>query len=403
MHYIVHVRLLSFYVPSLTAQRPELADRPLIIHRNKTVLESSPEALALGITPGMRLQEAKILLKSGTGVSVAWEEELFRTHQEAWLDACCLYTDVVEPDRQHGAYLDISAHPDPLDIAEQLAQHLKNKGYIDFRIGLSRCKWVASLATERLSLDVGSPEWRIAAREAIERPSEFLDPFPTDCLLPVLPEHRQRLCFLGYRTLGEVRRIPLRVLKEQFAEHAPLIHSASIGGVSEPVAAAYPKARVLASVAFEGGTDSPEDLDRGLRDLGGRVADMLMRRDAVSYHLQLEIEFEDGKSEPRQRVFAKPISNLASAIMAIRLLAGDRFRQPIARITARIDKLEPAQKGQYELDGRTASTVQALHLGNAFRSIRTSFGDHAIQCGAALPLTRRERVLKAWKEATGWV
>ncbi|MBI5708448.1 MAG: hypothetical protein HZC36_15805 [Armatimonadetes bacterium] len=403
MHYIVYVRLLHFYASSLAESRPDLQGRPFIVHKDKAVLEASSEALSLGIAPGMRLQEAKILLKSNSGVCIAWEEDLFRAHQEAWLDACCRFTDVVEPDRQHGAYLDISAHPDPFDIAEQLALSLKDNGYMGSRVGLSRCKWVALLATERLSLDVGSPEWRVTACEAIERPSEFLAAFPTDCLLPVLPEHRQRIGFLGYRTIGEVQRIPMRVLKEQFAEHAPLIHAASRGGISEPVAAVYPKARVLAAVAFEGGTDSPETLDRGLRDLGQRVAGMLMRRDAVSYHLQLEIEYEDGKLEPRQRVFAKPISNLASAIMAIRLLTGERFQQPIVRISVRIDKLEPAQKEQYELGGRTASTVQALHLGNAFRSIRTSFGDRAIQSGASLPLTRRERVLKAWKEATGWV
>lgn len=403
MHYLVYVRLLHFYALSLAESRQDLQGQPFIVHKDKAVLDASPEALSLGIATGMRLQEAKTLLKSASGVCLAWEEDLFRSQQERSLDLCCRYTDVIEPEHQHTAYLDVSNHPDPYDIAEQLAKLLTHKTVKGVRIGLSRCKWVAALAAERLGFEVSNPEWRVAAREAIENPASFLSPFPTDCLLPVLPEHRQRLSFLGYRTIGEVQSIPTAVLKEQFAEHAPLIHSASIGGVSASVNAIYPKARVLGSIEFEGGADSPETLDRGIRELGSRIAAMLMRRDSVSYHLQLELEYLDGSTETRQRVFAKPISNLASATMALRLLSGERFRQPIVRLNARIDKLEPAQKGQYELDGRTAATFQAVHLGNAFRSIHTSFGRQAIVSGGAIPLSRRERVLKAWKEATGWV
>lgn len=403
MHYIVYVRLCHFYTSCLAAARPELHCKPFFVHKDKAVLDASPEALSLGIAAGMRLQEAKILLKAASGVCIAWDEEQFRAHQELWLDLCCRFTDVIEPEHQHSVFLDVSMHPDPYDIAEQIAKLLAERTGKGVRIGLSRCKWMAALSADRLGFDISSPEWRLAAREASESPSTFLSSFPTECLHPVLPEHRQRLCFLGYRTLGEVQAIPTRVLKEQFAEHAPLIHFASMGGVSSPVEAIYPKARVLASITFEGGADTPESLDRGIRNLGSRVAEMLMRRDSISYHLQLEIEYLDDSAETRQRVFAKPISNVPSASMAIRLLTGERFRQPIVRLSARIDKLEPAQKGQYELDGRAASSFQAVHLGNAFRSIHTSFGQQAILSGGAIPQTRRERVLKAWKEATGWV
>lgn len=403
MHYIAHVRLNQFYVNALAAQDASTRTVPLIVHRDKAVLDANEPAMALGIHIGISLQEAKILLKGASGVAMAWQEDRFTEAQERWLDLCAELTDIVEPEFQHSAFLDLSAHANPVDLAEVLSRRLTERLGLRAHMGISRCKWVARLSSERLGELAYGTDWRLACREAIDDPARFLSPFSTECLLPVLPEHRRRLMFLGYRTIGEVVAIPSEVLRDQFGDHATLIRAAALGGADDEVKALYPKDRLIVSLSFEGGAESSETLGNGFVLLAERLGKALERRDAYGAHVEALLEFESGRAETRKRRFAKPIVNARSALMALRLLIGESHPEAISRVRVTIADLRNAQRSQPKLTGETSSSARPTNLENAFSAIRTVFGDKAIQSAGEIVLPRRVRVLKAWKEATGWV
>lgn len=403
MHYILYVQLDRFYVSALARQDPKTRELPVIVHRDKRVLDLNALAQSCGIFTGMALQEAKTLLKSASGVSITWQEDRFVEAQEQWLDRCAEMSDVVEPEAQHSAYLDLTAQPAPLDFAEDLQVRLAERGEFGARFGMARGKWIARLACEQLGGIACDAQWRAMCEQAVHDPAGFLAGFPTAYLCPVLPEHRRRLEFLGYRTIGEVAGIPSQVLRDQFGAHAPAIHAAARGGCGEAVAPLYPSDRVLATVGFEGGAESLEALQNGILLLAKRIGKSLTRKDASGADLEVQIEFENGSVDTRKRRFAKPILDGRSANSALRLLIGEWHPAGVIRLSATLSSLKKIERSQPKLTGEASDTARPTNLDNAFVAIRTVFGDKAIQSAGEIVLPRRTRVLKAWKEATGWV
>ena len=116
---IAFLRLMGFYVCAGSfAHGPQ----PVVVVKDKAVLDANAAALERGVQPGMTLREAKAILHDGKFVE--WEPDEYREAQCAWLDLCAEFTDVVEPEEQHTAYLDLSMHPNPGEILDRVTEQL---------------------------------------------------------------------------------------------------------------------------------------------------------------------------------------------------------------------------------------------------------------------------------------
>lgn len=400
MHYFLFISVPGIYCHSLQKGDPCLALRPLVVHRDKFILDSNQAAKEQNVWRGMPLSEAKAILQDAQ--FVAWEEEPYREIQEAWLDLTCEISDVIEPCEQHSAWIDLSLQPDAETHAFKLVEQIRNHFGLSCRIGMAGTKWLAKLACETSVSISDRLMAEIALREPVVNPAAYLSPLKTSLLTPVPLEILTRLEFLGYRTIGEVARVPLNVLRGQFGDSAAHILSCARGGYFEPVSAQYPPNCVAERIAFEGLVEDLQVVDSALQELSGRVAKKLQSEDLQSKDLILTIETEEGKAVVRRK-FTKPICNYPSALASLRLiLNSEKQEKPLIGLRVKLEQVSPIKRVQQELTGRTPQTEKLNGIASAFQHVRTVFGDTSIQSGNEVVEPRRKQVLKAWKDATGW-
>lgn len=380
MRYILHLRLDGFYVRRLPDHDP---GTPTAISREKRVLDVNAPARALGVGPGMAVREAKVLLYGGTVVE--WVESQFAHAHEEWLDAAAAYTGSLEPETQHTAYLDLSDHPDPLLIALQAVDALRP--FADgVRWGFAQTKWLARLASE--------DDARAMPLQDLPAYLWKLSPYR----LPISPEAKDRLHMLGYATVGDLTALAPEDLRDQFGSEGGRIYQVAWGGAHEAVRAEHPKNAISERLYFAGALEDLEQLDRHCRDLGERLGQRLCAGELQGQDVHLALDTEDGVRTLKRR-FAKPIACPRSAYSALHLMLRD-WKEPISGLRVTLPHLSQMRRVQQALVGvREAGTSDAEA---ALRHIRQVYGDRVIQKGSEVEVGRRTRLLKVWKDATGW-
>jgi nucleotidyltransferase/DNA polymerase involved in DNA repair len=426
MYYFVSLSMERFYADTLVRGDAKLADKPLIVHHEKQVLDLNSVAEASGARVGMALSEAKALLRDGC--FVRWEEEPYRETQEAWLQLCADFTDTIEPEQQHSAYLDFSQHPEIDSLVWRLQRRIFEELGWKSRTGVGCTKWIAKVA----EMVNGDGELPCPYLEPCTHPIRFLSGLPTRYLLPVPETDRMRLRFLGYHKIGEVASVPLPALREQFGEEGLLVYQAAHGGVQQCVRAEYPRDSVATRFRFEGAVEDLQVLDEGMRLVAGQLSETLRVKDLQGSQLELAFEGEDGDVWKNIRKFMKPMQSGKAIYGGMKLISqcgegqhqkafdppqhsiintSPESPQPsnlkplpllITEIRARMSDLKPAERFQRELSGAHSAVERKSNTLSAFQHIRTVFGDHAIEVAGERKEPRRKQLLRFWKDATGW-
>lgn len=390
MHYLAFLDLPGFYVREWIRRDPSRGEEPLAVHRDKRVIDLNPSAFLAGIRLGMRHDEAKLLL-TGPGL-IPYEEEPYRESQSRWLDVLAEFSSVIEPDDPHCAWADLSGHPDPYGILAEAADRIRQAIGLTPRTGISTAKWVARRSCALQGTPYTWEDW-------VERPGECLSDLSTCALDPVEPKVRERLKFLGYRTIGAVAAIPLRTLKSQFGVDALTVHTAANGRGREAVRPLYPPDSVFLMRTYQDGLTSLQSVQAALEALAKSVAFALSQRSAYGTKMELAIGLA-ARSQKTHRTLSRPIRTAQEVLSALTRIIGEP-NEPIHMISVRmprIVKVEERQAGLYAArcpgdDLAAARTVDRL---------RDAFGDRSIVRGSEVQVPRRVRVLRAWSHATGW-
>lgn len=378
--YILWVELERFYSKST----PE----PVVVVRDGFILDANEAARQRGVRVGVSLRQVRSYLPECKVEN--WARETYEKRSRVWLDACLEYTGVIEPADQHAAWLDLSPHPHPVDIAERLIRQLTKRTHLKVGFGAAPSKWLACLAARHDDCGL-----------ALRDPSSFLAPLPVGELLPVRPEHRERLLFLGYYRIGDVAKLSLATLQEQFGEDALTIYSASAGLLHQLPKAAYPPDSISDRFVFDGAVDTFETIDLAYRVLARRVGERLQALNSQCAKLRVGVEREDGRIERIARTFAKPMRCPTTVYTALKLLIESALTAPIAAIQVGLPELERTRLVQTEFLN-ALTTREPLKTAAAVHEIRTVFGDSSVKLGSEIELPRRLKVLREWKVATGW-
>jgi DNA polymerase-4 len=382
MPFTLWLELSRFYV----SEFPD-GGEPLIVIRDKSVLDVNVPAAKKGVVSGMDVRQAKALLP--VKAIRKWERETHAAKQIAWLDVCTEFSGTIEPIDQHVATIDLSGHPDPFDVVGKLVGSLELKTRLPVRCGAADSRWIAKLAADH---DDQGAAWL--------DPESFLAEIPVTELLPALPESRQRLYFLGYYTIGAVAQVPLEVLRRQFGQEALVIHAAARGRHSEPVKALYPLDSIRECLIFEGPVDTLETIDLALRAIASRLGKRLSEQGKFGTKLRLEIETEGEGRESRLRKFTKPVADGTSALAALRLLMTDPPTVSILALRTTLHDLEKVPNRQTAL--LDAGRLKRPDAGAALHILRKTFGDTSVKLASEVEVPRRIRVLREWQSATGW-
>lgn len=390
MRAVAFISFDGFYAFSLAQANPAWGRSPLVVLHAHTVLDSSPEARRAGILPEMTSQEARYAARgcSEPAVFVEYKEDDYLPASRGFLDVCKGFASAVEPVASHQAFLDLGNLASVRDLTFQLSADLYSSVRLCPRIGLAETMLVARLASE--------------TGEVVPPGSDrkFIASLPIEKLWPANARVLARLRHLGYRTIGEVAALPRDVLRGQFGDEGDRIVEWSNGKDRRVVQSAYPPDELYARFSFPQPARLDGELEPALHKLSALLARQLELRDRQSAEIELELLFDDGFRRVARREFLHPMQSEGSLITGLRLtLRRIKIDREVHSIHARLLKIKRPDQKQFDL---TRSRQEENRANLVLKRLQANYGSESIKRAAELETPRRDLLLRAWKEATGW-
>lgn len=370
---------------------------PLVVLRDRVVLDSSAEARQAGIRPGMTVAEARYAARglSIPPVYVEYDRRAFEECARPYLDVCAEYASAVEAVDAHCAFLDLGVLAGARDVAFPLAADLYRAAKICPRIGIARSKLVARIAA------------RIARGDAEVVPEgddgAYIAPLPIEKLWMCSEEILQRLRHLGYRTIGEVAVLDVRLLQKQFGDDGFRVWQLARGIDGSPVVSNYPPEVISARFYFPQSAKTDSALEAAISDLARRLSERLLESCKQATDVEMIIALDEGATRVVRRAFTRPMRSFGSLLTGLRLtLRQTHLDSEICSIQANLYGIGPIDTQQISMQ-RTLEHDENVRLAeNTLQKLQRVFGDEAISRADRIAVERRDLYLRAWKEATGW-
>lgn len=387
---ILCVRLEQFYARVACLQMGEAAPERVAVTRDGRVLDSSPEAVAAGLRPGMRVREARRWFPDATFVPAV--DEVYPEYARPVLDICASYTPLVDPETPARVFLDVAGcgrlYGSPGEVAGLLARRIPRETGFACVVGGGRSRLVAALAAPMRRMVPPGEE------------SEFLAPLPLSLLGEAIPrEMAEWLELRSVATFGEVRALPPGLLWRRFGvEGEKLIHLAQ-GEDPTPVRPAYPPRRVHARVECESPPETEQEAAQYLAHLAFGIADRLREtREQARLH-RLRLSFREG--EPAQAAVRLPSpvgSPTAVYEVLLRLFRKLSPEEPAVEMAATAEEIAPGEAFQVslfpEMEEKSAVDGERdRRLGHVLSLLAARYGPTTVAPGCHLWISRRPRFL----------
>ncbi len=396
MNFILYVGLTRFYSSVVKAQAEDTR-RAIVVHAQGRVLDCCENASVRGVACGAQLSEAKAVLRED-GHFVVYQEDDYIARRNEWLDQCLAFCDGLETGMPHEAFIDLTPHPDPGEIAAILLRSLPGPGVT---AAIGPAKWIARLAAQPLdhrALAIG-----VDTVPCVTDAKRLLKSVPTALLSPLPLEHRARLEFLGYRWAREVAQAPHSALLEQFGRGAFLIVETANGRALDPPSPNYPQSAVSERVLFGGPVNDSLLVEAAVDEITASLAIELCTRDMTASAVTVYFERESAVPLSLERNFAKPVAAATPLRVAVKSLwskAHLSFAPTGIRVLLR--GLKRAPRGQKSLLGMIGQAEKERSCDASVRTLQCAFGERSVMRAVDLAVPRRELVLRAWRRATGW-
>jgi DNA polymerase-4 len=344
---IVFLKAPGFYAAVEQADEPSLRGVAVIVggdpHKRGVVTAASPEALALGVEPGMETAEA-LRLCPGAALRAT---RLKRYREVAALIRELIRgaTDRIEELALDGTFFEVANEADALRQAAELCVG------IQARLGI-RC--VAGIGPTRFSAFMASSQPGPGGILRL-RPGEvqqFLDRFPVTEIWGLGPATAGRLAEIGVRTIRELRTAPLDQIEAIAGRNARSFLDLACARPEEPL---RPKPRAK-SLSQERTLALPS---ADLRTLGDELAELarqlegvLARERRAARTVTLGLGYADGTQVTRTQTLDRPAAGQgAIGDAALQLLgrtqAGARqvrrLRLQLANLSLVEDDAQPEQ------------------------------------------------------------
>ena len=343
----------AFFAQVEQILRPELAGRPVIVGGLVTdrsvVASASYEARARGIKTAMPIREAHRLCPDA--VFLRGDFHAYARFSDAMMDLCRRYTPLVEPMSLDEAYLDVSgcrqlfetqgivrpppeiprgrfpdpphpgaagqethhaqaveestvtqqrvavppAGPWPLEAADHLKRSIKRELQLNVSVGAGTNRVVAKIAC-----DYAKPNGVAWVRPGYE--AEFLAPLPLKELPGIGPKTAERLAQYNLQRIGDLVKIPEKMLVEHFGPGGEVLAARARGIDSTPVSAepGNPKS-ISRETTFESNLIDRGAMQAMLYYLLERACRQLRDVGLLARTLTVKVRYADFKTESRSR------------------------------------------------------------------------------------------------------
>src|SRR6516225_11666763 len=206
---IIHIDMDAFYASVEQRDDPQLRGKPVVVawRGNRSVVcAASYEARQFGVRSAMPAVRAERLCPNGVFLPPDFRRYRVVSHEVH--EIFKRHTDLIEPLSLDEAYLDVTENKTGLPTATQVAVAIREQIRTELNLTAS-----AGVAPNKFLAKIAS-DWRKPNGLFVIRPEEvdaFLLPLAVGRLPGVGKITEQKLVKLGIQTVGELRRLDLRL------------------------------------------------------------------------------------------------------------------------------------------------------------------------------------------------
>lgn len=370
---IAAVNIPYFAVGILRQGNPLLATLPFIIgeppQAPERVYAVSPEAVKIGIRPGMPVRQAQVLCPRIH--LVPNQPHHYQNGYTELLAALDQFSAVIEPE-QIGAsarfYLDLGVLPlkKPVELVKALGQAIRGKSGLAPAVGLAKGKFPAHVAASSVKpnrASIVSP-----GQEAI-----FLAPRAVT-LLPLDQELAYRFHLLGLRTLGQLAALPAGAMLAQFGVQGRWLHQLARGYDDRPVKPQPLPTTEQITRRFDDAIGNRLILNAQCQILAAELAQRLQIQRQAGRELRLTLRLENETTWTRVRLLRQPTGQAGRLSESLTLLLDQaRISCGVVGIAISLSELSPMSGEQLELF--TLGGEQERRLGEVLPHLAARYGE----------------------------
>ena len=302
---ILHVDMDAFYASVEERQRPELAGRPVIVggdpDRRGVVSAANYLARQFGVHSAMPSATARRNCPQAVFLRprLDYYAEVSRGIREIFLR----YTPLVEPLSLDEAFLDttgsVQLFGPPAEIGRKIKQQIRDELRLVASVGVAPNKFLAKIAS-----DLDKPDGFVVVQP--DRVRQFLDPLPVGRLWGVGRAGNRSLEQMGIRTIGQLRQLPVDVLRSRFGSSGEHLWRLAQGIDDRAVVPDHQAKSISHETTFEVDIADAEVLRSWLLELTEQVARRLRRHGLRGRTVQLKVRFADFRTITRSRTLPEP-------------------------------------------------------------------------------------------------
>ncbi|HWB13424.1 MAG TPA: DNA polymerase IV [Pirellulales bacterium] len=391
---ILHVDMDAFYASVEERERPELAGKPLIVggtpEGRGVVAAANYEVRKYGVHSAMptatalRLCPHALVLPPRLGFYAEISEQIRAIFDQ--------YTPLVEPLSLDEAFLDVTGS-EPLfgsspEIGRRIKQTIRDELRLTASVGVAPNKFLAKIAS-----DLQKPDGFVLVEDGEIQIQEFLDPLPVGRLWGVGRVAGQVFERLGVKTVGDVRRMPLEILRRHFGQTGEHLAQLARGVDERRVVPDRDAKSISHETTFSSDIADMETLRAWASELAEQVAWRLRRHRLRGRTVQIKVRYGDFHTITRAETLVEP-TNVTEEIRqtAVRLLTE---RLPTRRLLIRLLGVGVSQfENPEQVQGLLfddESHARHSRLDQAADKLRDRFGTEALRRGSGLLHQARHR------------
>ncbi len=348
--HILHVDMDAFYASVEIRDRPELADRPVVvggIGPRGVVSSANYPARRFGVRSAMPTSSARRLCPQA-----AYLPPNFTAYREVSQGVLGIFrelTPLVEPLSLDEAFLDVSGalrrtRMSPAGLGARIRTRVLAEHRISCSVGVAATKFLAKLAS-----GMAKPDGMLVVPEA--ESLEFLHPLPVSALWGVGARTAEQLSRVGLETVADIASTPLPRLRKAIgtaaAEH---LHALANGHDDRAVVPDSPDKSIGAEETFDVDHHDRDLVRRELLRLAERTASTLRSRGLRGRTVSIKVRFADFTTITRSRTLPVPTDVTQEVYRtACRLLIEQVPAGAVRLIGVRVEQLSGAAGGGEQL------------------------------------------------------
>ncbi|GAA4462363.1 DNA polymerase IV [Phytohabitans houttuyneae] len=302
---ILHVDMDAFYASVEVHRDPSLKGRPVVVGGvgpRGVVSSASYEAREFGVRSAMPTARARALCPAA--VFIPPDFTAYTAASRAVMGIFRDVTPLVEPLSLDEAFLDVAGARrllgPPAAIARLIRSRVQDELGLTCSVGVAPTKFVAKLGSTR-----AKPDGLLVV--PADQVLEFLHPLPVAALWGVGEKAAETLGRLGLRTVGDVARAPVGMLRSGLGEAASThLHELSWGRDPRRVTPELVDKSIGAEVTFDTDVADPAVIRRALLSLSEKTGARLRRSGQVGRTVSIKVRMADFRTVSRSRTLPGP-------------------------------------------------------------------------------------------------